>query len=155
MARKQKNLSKKKSKYRLRNWSDYSRSLVNRGSITFWFDKKAIKKWYSTEGSFKPGHPDIYSDDTIRCGLLIRAVFNTTLRSLQGFLESIILLMGLNLKCPHYSVFCRRAKGLQIPMRRFLKPGKKLNVVFDSTGVKVLGEGECAPQAHEGVLMNC
>ena len=28
--------SKKKDKYRIRNWHEYNRSLVNRGSITFW-----------------------------------------------------------------------------------------------------------------------
>ena len=148
MARKQKNLSQKKDKYRLRNWSEYNRSLVNRGSITFWFDEKAIKTWYSTERSNKPGRPDTYSDDAIRCGLAIRAVFHTTLRALQGFIASILQLLGLELTCPHYSIFCRRAKGLQLPMRRFLKPGEKLNVVFDSTGLKIFGEGEWKVRKH-------
>jgi hypothetical protein len=79
---------------------------------------------------------------------MIKAVFHTTLRSLQGFLTSLITIMGVNLKCPHYSVFCRRAKNLQIPLRKFLKPGEKLNVIFDSTGVKVFGEGEWKVRAH-------
>ena len=69
MARKQKIPPQKKSKYRLRNWKEYNRSLVNRGSITVWFDEKAIQKWYSTERSHQPGHPDTYSDDAIRCGV--------------------------------------------------------------------------------------
>ncbi len=51
----------------------------------------------------------------------------------RGFLTSIIVILDLDLVCPHYSVFCRRAKGLQIPLRRLLKPGEKLNVIFDST----------------------
>ncbi len=50
--------------------------------------------------------------------------------------------------CPHYSVFSRRAKNLQIPLRKFLKPGEKLNVVFDSTGLKVFGEGEWKVRKH-------
>lgn len=33
-------------------------------------------------------------------------------------------------------------------MRRFLKPGEKLNVVFDSTGLKVYGEGEWKVRKH-------
>ena len=140
--------SKKKSKYRIRNWGQYNKSLVNRGSITFWFDENSIKKWYSVERSNKPGRPDTYSDDAIRCGLLIKAVFRTALRALQGFIESLIKILGLDLVCPHYSVFSRRAKGLQIPLRRLLKPGEKLNVVFDSTGVKVFGEGEWKVRKH-------
>jgi len=140
--------SKKKNKYRTRNWKQYNQSLVNRGSITFWFDENAIDKWYSREGSRTPGRPETYSDDAIRCGLLIKAVFRTALRALQGFIGSLIKILGLDLVCPHYSVFSRRAKGLRIPLRRLLKPGEKLNVIFDSTGVKVFGEGEWKVRKH-------
>lgn len=140
--------SKKKDKYRIRNWRQYNQSLVNRGSITFWFDEAAITRWYSIERSDKPGRPETYSDDAIRCGLLIKSVFRTALRALQGFVGSIIKILGLDLMCPHYSVFSRRAKGLKIPVRRFLKPGEKLNVVFDSTGIKVFGEGEWKVRKH-------
>jgi hypothetical protein len=139
---------KKKDKYRIRNWRQYNQSLVNRGSITFWFDEHAISKWYSVERTDKPGRPETYSDDAIRCGLLIKAVFRTALRALQGFVGSIIKILGLDLVCPHYSVFSRRAKGLQIPIRKLLKPGEKLNVVFDSTGMKVFGEGEWKVRKH-------
>ena len=38
-----------KDKYRIRNWKQYNQSLVNRGSITFWFNDEAITKWYSAE----------------------------------------------------------------------------------------------------------
>ena len=141
-------IQKKKDTYRLRTWKEYSRSLVNRGSITFWFDENATQKWYSVERTGKPGRPETYSDDAIRCGLMIRAVFRTALRFLQGFVDSIIRILGLDLICPHYSVFSRRAKGLHIPMRRLLKPGEKINVIFDSTGVKVFGEGEWKVRKH-------
>ena len=140
--------SKKKDKYRTRNWKEYNRSLVNRGSITFWFDEGTIQKWYSVKRTGKPGRPETYSDDAIRCGLMIRAVFRTALRFLQGFVDSIIRILGLDLVCPHYSVFSRRAKGLRIPMRKLLKPGGKINVVFDSTGIKVFGEGEWKVRKH-------
>jgi hypothetical protein len=33
-------------------------------------------------------------------------------------------------------------------MRKLLKPGEKLNVIFDSTGVKVFGEGEWKVRKH-------
>lgn len=134
--------SKKKDKYLTRNWKEYNRSLVNRGSLTFWFEKSAMEKWYSEERTQNPGRPDVYSDSAIRCGLMIKSVFRITLRALQGFIESIFQLVGFQLKCPHYSVFSRRAKDLQIPLRKLLKPGVKLNIIFDSTGVKVFGEGE-------------
>lgn len=140
--------SKKKDKYRTRNWKEYNRALVNRGSITFWFSEDAIANWYSVERTGKPGRPDIYSDNAIRCGLMIKAVFRTALRALQGFVKSLIEALGLDIICPHYSVFSRRAKDLRIPLRKLLKPGEKLNVIFDSTGVKVFGEGEWKVRKH-------
>jgi len=139
---------RKKDKYRIRNWRQYNQSLINRGSITFWFDEHAIQNWHSASRTGKRGRPDIYSDDAIRCGLMIRAVFRTPLRALQGFLKSLIIILGLDLTCPHYSVFCRRAKGLRIPLRKLLKPGEKLNIIFDSTGLKVFGEGEWKVRKH-------
>lgn len=139
---------RKKDKYRIRNWRQYNQSLINRGSITFWFNEDAIEKWHSISRTGLRGRPDTYSDDAIRCGLMIRSVFRTALRALQGLLKSFITILGLDLMCPHYSVFCRRAKGLQIPLRRLLKPGEKLNIIFDSTGVKVFGEGEWKVRKH-------
>lgn len=140
--------SKKKDKYRIRNWRQYNQSLVNRGSITFWFSPEVIEKWYSTECPDKPGRPKFYSDDAIRCALMIKAVFHCALRQLQGLTDSLIKILDLDLVCPHYSVFSRRAKDLEIPLSRLLKPGEHLNIVFDSTGVKVFGEGEWKTRKH-------
>ena len=125
-------MTSKKDTYRTRNWKDYSRSLVNRGSITFWFSEDAITKWHSVERTGKPGRPETYSDDAMRCGLMIKAVFRIALRALQGFIESLIKTLGLEIVCPHYSAFSRRAKELQIPLRKLLKPGENLNVIFIS-----------------------
>ena len=44
-----KELNKEKIKYRIKNWSDYNKSLINRGSITFWFSEESIQKWISDE----------------------------------------------------------------------------------------------------------
>lgn len=135
-------MTQAKEKYRICNWKQYNQSLINRGSITFWFDEETVASWHSVKRSGRPGRPNTYSDAVIRCGLAVKAVFRLTLRSLQGFFQSIITLLTLDLKSPHYSTFCDRAKDLQIPMRKWLKSGEKLNIIFDSTGVKVFGEGE-------------
>jgi hypothetical protein len=138
----------KKSNRHTRNWKQYNRSLVNRGSITFWFDSEAIAKWYSAERTKKPGRPDIYSDDAIRCALIMKVVFHVALRQLQGLVMSLIQILKVDVICPHYSAFSRRAKELDIPMRKFLKRGEHLNIIFDSTGIKVFGEGEWKVRKH-------
>ncbi len=72
--------SKKKDKYRIRNWKEYNQSLVNRGSITFWFSEDVIAKWYSVERTGKRGRPDTYSDSAIRCGLIQSCISHSTAR---------------------------------------------------------------------------
>ena len=75
-----------KSKHRIRNWKDYNRSLVQRGSITVWLSEDALEKWNATPTG-KRGRPNTYSDDAILTALLIRFVFHLPLRALEGFLE--------------------------------------------------------------------
>ncbi len=38
----------KKQRSNIRNWSDYNKALVKRGSLTLWFDAKSVKKWHTT-----------------------------------------------------------------------------------------------------------
>ena len=50
-----------KKQYRIRNWPEYSKALVNRGSLTIWFDEKSVSEWCNTELTGKRGRPLEYS----------------------------------------------------------------------------------------------
>ena len=56
----------KKQKYRVSNWSEYNKSLVNRGSLTVWFDAESIAAWHNVELSGQRGRPQLYSDLAIQ-----------------------------------------------------------------------------------------
>lgn len=60
---------------------------------------------------------------------------------------SLIRLAGLDWRPPHYSTLSRRQKSLtvEIPYRA---RGGPLHLVIDSTGLKVLGEGEWKVRKH-------
>jgi hypothetical protein len=45
----------KKAKYHINNWRKYNETLVNRGSLTFWFDEEAIDSWHETQHSGRRG----------------------------------------------------------------------------------------------------
>jgi len=89
----------------------------------------------------------VYSDETILMALTIRFVYNLPLRALEGFLQSILLLLGLSLKAPSYTQICRRAKSLGKALKRLSKR-RPTDIVFDSTGLKVYGEGEWKVRVH-------
>lgn len=133
--------------YRIKNWSQYNKSLVQRGSINFWFSEESIKKWKSTSHTCERGRPQEYSDDAILCALLIRTVYHLPLRALEGLLKSLALLLELDIKIPSYTQICRRAKGLQKTLKK-LSRKRPRDIVFDSTGLKVYGEGEWKVKQH-------
>ena len=53
--------SKKKVVYRVKNWSVYNRSLVQRGSLTVWLSQEAIDGW-RYDGPAQRGAQFLYSD---------------------------------------------------------------------------------------------
>ncbi len=139
---------KAKSKFRIRNWKQYNQALVNRGSITVWFAEEAIENWHSCVKSGKRGRPQTYSDAAIRAALIIKTVFKVPFRALEGLLTSLMALMELPIQCPDYTVLCRRAQSLGIHIPPTWKTGEPLHLVFDSTGLKIFGEGEWKVRKH-------
>jgi len=101
----------------------------------------------STEHSGKRGRLQLYSNEAIVCALMIKQVFRLTYRTTQGYLESLIELMGLFVTSPDYSLMCRRASKVQLPLQA-IQNKEPLHVVFDSTGLKVYGEGAWKVRKH-------
>jgi hypothetical protein len=134
---------------RVRNWAKYNEALVNRGSITFWFDEESIKNWHECDLEIKRGRPKKYSDFAITCGLTIKAIFKLSFRAVEGFIKSLVTNMKLSVEVPDYTLLCKRQKNLSIALPKIpLKPDEKINIVVDSTGLKVFGEGEWKVRQH-------
>lgn len=132
---------------RIINWSEYNNALVKRGEITFWFSEEIDKVWFfhgdkTGRGSFKT-----YSDTAIQTCLMVKSVYRLTLRATEGFVNSLFKLMGNPLTAPDYSSLSKRAKSLQVEIPRRLS-NKPVEVVFDSTGLKIYGEGEWKVRKH-------
>lgn len=135
-----------KTKYSIRNWGDYNRALEQRGSLTIWFSAEAIEKWIAHKGC-KRGRPFLYSDDAILCALMLKAVYHVPFRQLRGLLLSLTALLGIVLPIPCYTRICRRAKSLGQEINK-LSRKRPTDLVFDSTGLKVYGEGEWKVRQH-------
>ncbi|TYC60963.1 IS5 family transposase [Rhodobacterales bacterium] len=129
------------------NWSEYTESLRRRADITFWVDESVMHQCGMAH-TCKRGRPGRYSDLAITVCLEIRTVFRLPLRQTQGFLCSLFRLMKLDLAVPDYSTLSRRAGRLApLPRERSEAPGS-LELVLDSTGLKVFGAGEWQETKH-------
>lgn len=139
-----------KQVYRVRNWTDYNESLVRRGSITFWFSEEVIEDWLSTERTGQRGRPVTYSDAAIECGLTVKALLRLPFRATEGFIRSMFALMGVEKKVPTYTLLCKRQRHLSVKLPTRINPSSEaIDIVVDSTGLKIYGEGEWKVRQHD------
>ena len=138
--------NKQKRRYRIRNWREYNKALVSRGSLTLWVEQRAVCKWRDQSRSSRRGRRRTYSDLAVTCALTLREVYGLPLRATQGLVRSVLRLMGADLPAPHYSTLSRRAAALDVMLPR--KSTGPLRLAVDSTGVKLYGEGEWKVRLH-------
>ena len=106
-----------------------------------------MSAWRRRGSSQGRGRPQIYSDTAIECALVVRTVFHLSLRATQGFLESVVRLMEVDLPVPAYSTVCRRQAGVE-PRLQAAPARQPRHVVIDTTGLKVFGAGEWYVRKH-------
>jgi hypothetical protein len=79
------------------NWPQYNKSLINCGSLTFWVDAEAMNNWFQHGHHGCRGRSQLYTDQTICTFLMLKGIFNLTLRATQGLLDSLFELMNIPL----------------------------------------------------------
>ena len=145
MAKQKKSNSRPKALYRVKNWSEYEQALVQRGSITFWVSEDLQRVWLYT-GEKQRGSQPTYSDKAIEIMLTLKEVFHLTNRGVEGFVRSVFEMMKVNLPVPDHSTLSKRGKTLQVKLPK--QSSGRLNLVMDSTGLKIYGEGEWKVRKH-------
>jgi hypothetical protein len=137
--------SRPKSLYRVKNWNEYEKALVQRGSITFWMTDDFEKNWRHT-GEKQRGSQFAYSDKAIEIMLTVKEVFHLTNRQTEGFIASLFTLMKIGLPVPDHSTLSKRGRSLKVNLPK--KTSSSLHIVMDSTGLKIYGEGEWKVRQH-------
>jgi hypothetical protein len=127
---------------RKRNWRQYNKALVQRGSLSFLIDPKCFKQLRPKKRK-GPGRPLAFSDQLILMLLMIKIHFKLPYRMLEGFTKCI--LNGVEL--PTYSLICKRAIKLHLDLPE-LSSKRPHTILVDSSGIKVLGEGEWKIKVH-------
>jgi len=138
---------KYKTAYRVKNWREYEQSLRDRGDITLWITPKAISAWRAPMTG-KRGAQPIYADIAIETALALRLLFHLPLRQTEGFLGSVLRLMGLTLPCPDHTTLSRRnaTVAIQRPVHR--ASVGPIDLIVDSSGLKICGQGEWHEKKH-------
>jgi hypothetical protein len=131
-----------KTKYRVNNWAEYDRALVQRGNITLWISQDAIASWKPVATGLR-GAQRKFSDHAIETALTLRLVFKLPLRQAEGFLRSVLSLMNVDLVAPDHTTLSRRGQNLKVDLHPFAD-NKPFHLFVDSTGLSIVGDGEWA-----------
>ena len=137
--------SRPKRLYRVQNWPEYEKALVQRGSITFWLTDDFEKVWLYA-GEKQRGSQFDYSDQAIEIMLTIKEVFHLSNRGVEGFMRSVFAMLNLHLRVPDHTTLSKRGKRFIVRLPKNTRGG--MNLVLDSTGLKIYGEGEWKVRKH-------
>ena len=136
-----------KATYKIKNWKEYNRALVNRGNLTVWIEEETISGWLATEKSGRKGRSNTYTDAAIESALTLRGLLRFPLRQTQGFLEGLFTMLKISLDVPSFSTLSRRAATLDVKIPK-IDWSRPVNVLIDGSGLKVFGEGEWKMRVH-------
>src|SRR5918995_5187151 len=135
-----------RARYRIRNWPQYEAGLKRRGDLTLWLDEAAIAGWHASRRT-TPGGQARYSNLAIELVLILRLVFHLALRQAEGFVASVLRLLGLDLPVPDHTTLSRRSRAFA-NRRPQVVPHGPLHLLIDSTGLKLFGKGEWNSDKH-------
>ena len=125
---------------KIRNWSEYNKSLVKRGAIIFTFDEEYLQEMYFS-GKQKRGGAREYSEKMYEFLLTIKVMLRFPWRATIGFAGGMLKRINADqARIPDYSHAAREAGKLDLKVKHApvnLSPG--MEIAFDSTGVNVYG----------------
>lgn len=78
--------------------------------------------------------------------LTIKEVFHLANRQTEGFMRSLFAMLKIALPVPDHSTLSKRGKKVRVNLPK--KTNQHLNIVMDSTGLKIYGEGEWKVRQH-------
>jgi hypothetical protein len=109
--------------------------LRRRGNVTIWLEDGVARKWSAPKRKGRGAQPK-YSDFAIETCLTLGLIFHQPLRQTQGFVQSLLKLVGVELPVPDFSTLSRRAIGLSVVDDRPQSAGP-ITLIVDSTGLKI------------------
>ena len=114
----------------------------------FWFSDNVLKFRNHKNQGYRRGRPFAYSDTAIETLLIVREVFHLTHQSTEEFGRNLFSLLNVQeARAPDYTSLCKRSKTLNVSLKVCGKRSP-LNIVVDSTELKVYGEGEWKVYKH-------
>lgn len=110
-----KNTKNKNNHKKIKNWSEYNKSLKNRDNLSIFISESLIKdgRLIMPVKTGRPGRPLEYIDKLIEFVLTIRELFHLPLRQATGFIEFLFKMMGIS-GSPDYTTVSKKMNGIKV-----------------------------------------
>ncbi len=102
MAKQKKTHPRQKALYRVKNWSEYDKALVQRGSLPFWLSDDFEQTWLY-RGEKQRGSQFDYSDKAIEIMRTLKEILHLPNRQIEGLMRSLFALLKIDLPVPDHS----------------------------------------------------
>lgn len=128
-----------------RNSKEYNDMLVRRGEISLYIEPAALIQSREVKelNKDKIGRPFIYGNGLVFAGFALKCLLRFGYRQVSGAIRDI--LRNIQVETPNFRTLWRRIKKLKTEVNFNMHPiksGKKIEVAIDSTGIKLVNDGE-------------
>ncbi|MEO1603319.1 MAG: transposase, partial [Pseudomonadota bacterium] len=138
-----------RARYKVENWPEYDRGLVEWGDIRFWISEDGLAGRIAPYRTTPGGHRK-FSNLAIEATLMLGAVFKLPLRQTEGFVRSLMALLKRDLPVPDHTTLARRRRTVRVEQHA---PGRAapVDLVMDSIGIMFFGP----PSQHFAARIAC
>ena len=105
-----------------------------------------FEKTWMYAGEKQRGSQFDYTEQAFLVMLTVKEIFHLTNRGVEGFVRFLFRMMKNNLPVRDHLTLSKRGKDLKVKLPK--KKSQSLNIVMDSTGLKIYGEGEWKVRMH-------
>ena len=137
---------RKKTQYKIVNWSSYNQSLRKRGMISLYFPEDDVKSLFINNTPYvqgDSGQSTTYQTPYIQLIYTFYRLFGWGMRQITGYLEDLWKTKGLDIPVPSFGHLCDLFSKVSIEIKQFcnklvskLKDGEAIDLIADSTGLK-------------------
>lgn len=131
-----------------RDWHEYNQKLVNE-TLDLFVQRDILESFrkLDTLNGGKVGRPFQYANSVILMICAVREYFYLPYRQAEGFANLLGGMWGA--KIPSYTQICRRQKMLSVPLDMSKLDDGPVEIIFDSTGLKVQNRGDWIRQKYQ------
>ena len=137
---------RKKPKYKVTNWTDYNKSLRNRGAISLYFPKGDVALQFVNRKSYIPGlsgQQVTYKPAYSELMYTLYRLFGWGLRQITGYFGDLWRTKKIDIPVPSFGHLSDLFAGLPLKIRQFcetlkarIERGESVDLILDSTGLR-------------------